>query len=215
MTLFHPASAQGGLLSGVWTLFLAASLIVAVIMFALIILPAIVWRRRDDTLPPQFHRNPRWAVVYIGVPLLLVVALFVPSYLRQERVDALVPAPALVVDVTAFRWSWRFQYVHRGVTIVGTPQTPPTLVLPLGETTQINLTSVDVDHSFWVPAFFFKRDALPGFENQFDVTPTRLGEFRGMCSQFCGIDHAFMLFRVRVVPGTTFDRWLAAKGAKP
>lgn len=213
MPLFHPASVQARLLSGDWTIFLAASLVVASIMFALIILPAIVWRRRPNTgLPPQFNKNPRWSIVYIGVPLLLVVGLFVPSYIYQKRVDAIAPSPAVVVDVTAFRWSWRFHYPHSGITIVGTPRTIPTLVLPVEETTQINLTSVDVDHSFWVPAFLFKRDALPGYENHFDLTPTRIGDFRGVCSQFCGVDHAYMLFRVRVVSDAAFARWRNSKG---
>lgn len=212
MSLFHPASAQAQVLSGDWTIFLAASLVVAVIMFALIIFPAIAWRRRDgDPLPPQFNKNRRWSIVYISVPLLIVAGLFIPSYIRTKRVDALVPSPALAVDVTAFRWSWRFHYPRYGVNIVGTPQAPPTLVLPIGETAQINLTSVDVNHSFWVPAFLFKRDALPGYINRFDETPTRLGTFRGLCSQFCGIDHALMLFRVRVVPDATFARWLTRK----
>lgn len=212
MSFFHPASVQARVLNGDWTIFLAASLVVAVVMFALIILPAVLWRRRDaDPLPPQFNKNRRWSIVYIGIPLLLVAGLFIPSYMRTERVDALVPSPALVVDVTAFRWSWRFAYPRYGLAVVGTPQAPPTLVLPVGETTQVNLTSVDVDHSFWVPAFLFKRDALPGYVNRFDETPTRIGTFRGLCSQFCGIDHAFMLFRVRVVPHAVFARWLAGK----
>lgn len=216
MALFHPESAQAKILSGDWTIFLLASLVVAAIMIALIVVPAIVWRRREgDALPPQFNKNSRWAVVYIGLPLLLVAGLFVPSYIRQKQVDALAPSPSVVIDVTAFRWSWRFHYPDRGITIAGTPQAPPTLVLPIGETAQINLTSDDVDHAFWIPAFFFKRDALPGYENHFDVTPTHLGEFRGVCSQFCGIDHAFMLFRVRVVPAATFARWLARKGRTP
>jgi len=201
------------LLSGDWTIFLVASLGVAVVMYALIILPAIVWRRRPDSgLPPQFNKNQRWSIVYIGVPFLLVAGLFVPSELRQKQVDAIASSPSVVVNVTGFRWSWRFEYPQSGVTVVGTPRTVPTLVLPLDETTQINLTSVDVDHSFWVPAFLFKRDALPGYDNHFDLTPTRIGEFRGVCSQFCGIDHAYMLFRVRVVPVATFARWSASKG---
>ncbi len=213
MPLLHPASVQARLLSGDWTIFFVASLGVATIMFALILIPAIVWRRRPgDGLPPQFNKNPRWSIIYIGVPLLLVAALFVPSYIRTKQVDALAPSPALTVDVTAFRWSWRFAYPGTGITIVGTPRTIPTLVLPVGKTTQINLTSIDVDHSFWVPAFLFKRDALPGYENHFDLTPTKIGDFRGLCSQFCGIDHAYMLFRVRVISNTAFARWRASKG---
>ncbi len=82
---------------------------------------------------------------------------------------------------------------------------PPTLYLPLGRPTEIDLRSEDVTHSFWVPAFLFKRDAIPGMTNVFDITPTRTGTFPSRCAQFCGLDHALMTFVVRVVPAAAYD----------
>jgi cytochrome c oxidase subunit 2 len=113
--------------------------------------------------------------------------------------------------VTAFRWSWRFDYSN-GVTTSGTPASPPTLYLPVGRPTEIDLRSDDVTHSFWVPAFLFKRDAIPGMTNVFDLTPTRTGTFLGRCAQFCGLDHALMTFVVRVVPQSAYSRYLASNG---
>jgi cytochrome c oxidase subunit 2 len=80
-------------------------------------------------------------------------------------------------------------------------------VLPLGETTRIELSSADVDHGFWIPDFLFKRDAIPGQTTAFDLSPTKLGVFEGRCSAFCGLQHANMLFRVHVVTPADFMRW--------
>ncbi len=116
--------------------------------------------------------------------------------------------------MTAYRWSWQFRYPNR-ITINGTVYDPPTLVMPLGKMTQINLYSDDVVHSFWIPSFLFKRDANPGMTNHFDITPTRAGLFHGVCSEYCGLDHALMTFNVKVVPLADYDRWLASGGQSP
>ena len=84
-------------------------------------------------------------------------------------------------------------------------------MLPVGETTRLNVTSVDVDHSFWVPDFLFKRDAIPGLRNVFAWTPTTIGTFRGECGEFCGLDHAVMSFSVKVVSADDFSRWVSAR----
>ena len=89
---------------------------------------------------------------------------------------------------------------------------PPTLYLPVGRPSEIDLRSDDVTHSFWVPAFLFKRDAIPGMANVFDITPIRTGRFLARCAQFCGLDHALMTFVVRVVPAAGYARYLASRG---
>jgi cytochrome c oxidase subunit 2 len=136
----------------------------------------------------------------------------VVTYAREMRVDYVSASPQVTVDAIAFRWSWRFDYPASGISLEGTPAQPPTLYLPIGRTAQINVSSVDVNHSFWVPAFLFKRDAIPGMTNRFDITPNRLGSFVGRCAQFCGIDHALMTFTVKVVPGDAYDRYVASRG---
>jgi cytochrome c oxidase subunit 2 len=85
----------------------------------------------------------------------------------------------------------------------------PVIELPVDQTTQVDLSSRDVIHAFWVPAFNFKRDAIPGNPTSFDLTPQDLGDFRGVCAEFCGLNHAYMGFTVRVVDRPTFDAWVA------
>ena len=138
----------------------------------------------------------------------MVVLLFDLTYRVEWSVEHLAPSPSVVVNVTGFRWSWRFAYPGAGVVVTGTPQQGPEMVLPLDETTQINLASADVNHAFWLPAFLFKRDAIAGVHNSFDWHPDRLGTFEGRCAEFCGLEHAFMTFSVRVVSREDFERWL-------
>jgi cytochrome c oxidase subunit II len=215
MPLLHPASVQGMDLRGDWYIFIGAGLFVAAFVYALIIFVLIVWRKRrsdDNHVPPQFHTNAPIEITGVVIPVIMVIGLFYVTYIREGVVDFLKPHPYAVVDVTAYRWSWQFRYPGHGVVVNGTPQTPPVMLLPAGKMTQINLYSSDVVHSMWIPEFLFKRDATPGYTMHFDVTPTRTGDFRGECAEYCGLQHALMTFTVRVVPVAVYDRWVAGGG---
>ena len=207
------ATSQALVMHQDWTIFFYAGLAVAVIVGALILIPLVAWRRRDDTYPPQFRRNYRWEFVYTGIPVVMVIALFALTYVDEGIVQHVRMHPANRVHVSAFRWSWEFQYPSHGIDIIGTPNQPPQLVLPINETTQIYLTSRDVNHDFWIPAFLFKRDAIAGVNNYFDLRPIRLGVFSGECAVFCGLDHAHMTFTVRVVSQEEYARWLRSGGS--
>lgn len=196
-----------------WSVFTYAGLLVAVVLIALIVGPIIVWRRRSDAFPPQFNRNNRWEIAYTVIPLLMVIGLFAFTFWNEGVVEQMAPHPANTVNVVAFQWSWRFHYLGTKIEIAGAPQAPPQMVLPVDETTRINLTSSDVNHAFWIPAFLFKRDAIAGISNHFDLRPTRLGSYLGECAEFCGLDHAMMTFNVRVVSRADFARWLRAGGS--
>ena len=215
MSIFDPATIQGQTMRGDWLVFLAASVVVAILVYAFILAPLIVWRRRSEGLPPQFSGNGPLEIGGVIASLLLVGGLFYVTYVCEMPVDAVAPHPDRTIDVTASRWSWEFDYPGSGIHIVGTPQRPPELVLPRGESTEIALRSVDVTHSFWVPDFLFKRDAIPGMVNRFDLTPVKNGRFRGLCAQFCGLDHALMTFTVRVVPPAEYRAWISAGGRTP
>jgi cytochrome c oxidase subunit 2 len=215
MPILHPASVQAMDLRGVWYIFFGAGLFVAVVVYGLILFSLLKWRQRrpaDGTMPPQFEQNPPIEITSVVIPVIMVIGLFYVTYVREGVVDFTRPGPYAVVDVTAFRWSWQFRYPGHNITINGTPTEPPTLVVPLGKMTQINLYSSDIVHSFWVPEFLFKRDATPGYTMHFDLTPTRPGVFDGKCAEYCGLDHALMTFSVKVVPAATYDRWLASGG---
>ncbi|HTV73482.1 MAG TPA: cytochrome c oxidase subunit II [Candidatus Acidoferrales bacterium] len=210
------ATTQASVLASDWFVFAVAGLAVAVLVWGLILFAVARWRRRDsDAAPPQFRNNYPLEITWTLIPLALVCGLFVYTYGAEARVEALSPHPDVTVTVTGYRWGWLFQYAG-GPTIggaAGAPvlggatEPPPQMVLPLGEITRIEITSVDVNHAFWVPAFLFKRDAIPGQTTAFDLQPEKLGTYLGRCAEFCGLDHALMTFTVRVVTPDEFQRW--------
>ncbi len=211
--LLHPASAQGLTMRDDWYVFIAAAAVVALIVYVLILLPLVLWRQKAGREAANFNGNPPLEIISVIIPLLIVIGLFVYTYTHELSVDAVSAHPQSIVDVTAFRWSWEFEYPGSSIRVAGQPLHPPTLYLPLGRTTEIALRTADVNHSFWIPDFLFKRDAIPGMINRFDLTPNRLGTFVSRCAQFCGLDHALMSFEVKVVPGKAFDRYIASNGA--
>jgi cytochrome c oxidase subunit 2 len=95
--------------------------------------------------------------------------------------------------------------------VVGNQFAPPVLVLPSHRTVRLVLTSPDVIHSFYVPAFLFKRDVIPGHVNRVDLNLDREGAFEGHCAEFCGLAHADMGFTVRSLAPAGFDSWLAGQ----
>lgn len=205
-----------------WYIFMAAGAAVGIFVYACITWCLVAYRQRNGRTAESFDGNAPLEILYVVVPLLVVIALFIVTFIIEMPIDHVAYAagggspttPPNRVQVTAFRWSWRFEYPN-GTAAYGTPATPPTLYLPLGEISELDLRSADVTHSFWVPAFLFKRDAIPGMTNVFDITPNRIGAFPGRCAQFCGLNHALMAFTVDVVPAAQYRRMLAMGTTTP
>jgi cytochrome c oxidase subunit 2 len=209
---------QGEEIFRLWQVFFWAGIVVAALVYGLIAWSLVRYRRRrrdpESELGRQFHANVPLEIVYTAVPVVIVVALFALSFGTEDRASSVTPNPDVTLRVEAFSWGWRFIFPDDGVEVVSEPSAEgvpgPEILLPLGETTRIELTSNDVIHAFWVHDFLYKRDAIPGHVNEFDVTPTELGTYHGVCSEFCGIHHAYMTFTVRVVAPSEFDAWLTA-----
>lgn len=200
---------QGLAVEHLWLVFLFVGLAVAAAVYGLIFWSIIAYRRRGEALPPQFHQNVPLEIVYTAIPLLIVAGLFVLTVRTEAFVDRLTrTGDPVSIRATGFRWSWQFEYEGEHVTVQGTPDRPPELVVPTGEPIRITVVSVDVMHAFYVPAFLFKRDAFPGLTNRFEVTVRDPGTYLGECAEFCGLDHARMLFTVRAVPPAEFRAWL-------
>lgn len=196
----------------VWTVFLWTAAGVAVVVYGCIGWCIVRYRKRGDHLPPQFRNNIPLEITYTVIPLLIVAALFGLTYEIEARVEHIAPDPAAVIDVKAFDWSWQFAYRGTSVAVVGTPAQPPVMAVPVGKTVQIVLTSADVAHSLYVPAFLFKRDAIPGLTNRFDLTVTVPGRYRGECVEYCGLDHTRMTFVVDAMAPGEFAQWLRTGG---
>jgi len=211
----HDTTVQAGAMQRVWAIFLAAGAGVYVLVGGLILWAALAYRRRDPAVvqATAFHSNTPLEIAWTIAPIVVVAALFLVTFPAEQHVENLVHPPGEIVQVVGFRWSWRFVYPKEHVVVQGTMQSPPELVLPQNRTTEIRLSSSDVIHSFWVPAFLFKRMAIPGIVNAFDFTPERPGVFPGRCAEYCGTYHAHMSFTVRVLPPGEFVRWARMRSA--
>lgn len=208
------ATEQGDTVLDLWSPAVIAALVVGGLVWGLITWSVIRYRKRSEVLPSQVEEHIPIEVVYTVVPVIVVAVLFVIGSLAYRDVNHTSAEPDHVVTVTGFQWSWQFAYEGTDVVVQGTGEgnDGPELVLPVGETTRLELVSEDVAHSFWVPEFLGKRDLIPGVENAIDVTPTEEGTFRGRCAEFCGLDHWRMYFQVRLVSPEEFDAWLAEEG---
>jgi cytochrome c oxidase subunit 2 len=167
-----------------------------------------VARRPDTDGPPLFGRGVVpviWLAVTAGLTLVIMVY---PGLTDLGKVTA-NDAPDLTVEVQGVQWAWIITYPQQNVKAVDE------LVLPVNRTVHFEITSLDVIHSFWIPALRMKQDAVPGLTTSVTVRPTQIDayatdpEMRLQCSQMCGLDHARMRMPVRVVSETDFEDWIA------
>ena len=173
-----------------------------------------VRRRRGRAASRMAKHNP----LEMGYVLALTgMAIFLITLSFSSNADFFRhPPPALRVRVTAFQWCWKFQYIGSPAAVGGQCQggPDPTLVVPSGEPVQVNLTSQDVIHSFWIPGLKFKLDIYPGHPNSFTFT-LHNGRWRGRCAEFCGLYHTDMRFTIEAVPRAQFSRWLSSRAHTP
>jgi cytochrome c oxidase subunit 2 len=212
---------QTGRVISLWNGSWIAALAVGVLVWGLIIWVMLAYRRRRDetTLPAQVRYHLPLEIMYTIIPLMMVGVLFGYTYRDQTSLISTKIKPDVTIGVVAKQWSWDFNYVGDNVydtgvqtQLNGTPspeRTEPTLWLPVNQRVQFDLTSRDVIHSFWVPAFLMKMDVIPGIQNQFQVVPQRIGTFRGKCAELCGEYHSEMLFNVKVVSAADYQAHLA------
>jgi cytochrome c oxidase subunit II len=171
------------------------------------------YRKRDDDAASQTVGGNRSLVVFFVLPAVIVAALFPFGEATLMKVEKDV-TPLVKIQVEGFQWEWTFLYLNEGIFVAGTtasdtaPQVPAQLYLPVDEPVEIDLTSRDVIHSFFVPDLLFKRDAIPGRTTSFTFTPTVLGVFHAQCAEFCGLWHPRMTFDVHVVSPPDYQAWI-------
>ena len=146
----------------------------------------------DESDGPPIHGHTGLEIVWTAIPAILVTAISIVSAVVLAKNDDAGPNPVRIA-VTAQQFAWRFEYPGE------TKFTSGNLVLPVNETVKLTLRSLDVIHSFWVPEFGQKSDAVPGIETTLVITPNRKGEFPIVCTELCGLGHATMRSAVRVV----------------
>jgi cytochrome c oxidase subunit 2 len=187
-----------------------AAFAVGALVWGLMLYAAVAYRRRrtDTGLPLQVRYNLPIEVTYTVLPVIMVLTYFYFTARDQDAILEVSNNPDNTINVVGKQWSWDFNYTDEGVFETGIQADPPTLYLPVNESTKFVLTARDVIHSFWVPAFQFKLDMIPGRINEFEITPTKTGTFAGRCAELCGNDHARMLFTLEVVERDVYDDYI-------
>ncbi len=181
-------------------------LVIAVFLLALItflmVYFVIRYRREKHPTPADIEGSTWLEITWTVIPTLLVLTMFYYGLTGFQFLRK-VPSEATVIKVTARQWSWLFEY-EKGVT-------DKELRVPVEKPIKLLLTSLDVIHGFYIPAFRIKQDAVPGMETYLWFQPTEVGTFDVMCSQYCGLEHAHMLTKIVVLPQEEFTKWYQAK----
>ena len=192
---------SGEVVNRVFFYLLAITVFLLGLITFLMIYFVIRYHRKRNPQPSDVKENTWLEVIWTVVPTLLVLTMF---YYGWTGFNFLKKAPedAMKVRVIARQWSWLFEYEN------GLKSTE--LKVPIGKPVKLLLTSQDVIHSFYAPAFRIKQDVVPGMENSLWFEPTAAGAYDVFCSQYCGLQHAKMLTHIVVLPEEEFNQWYHA-----
>jgi cytochrome c oxidase subunit II len=229
-----PIGEEAGAFHNDWLLPLCAA--ISILVFGLLLYAMVRYRRGANPTPSRNSHNTTIEVIWTLVPVLILVAIAIPS-IRLLRHQYTPPPADLTVKVTGHQWYWSYELPDYGVTFDSymlkeandpTRQAnqrartdndgPPLLavdnrlVIPQGKVVKFIITADDVIHSFAVPAFWIKQDANPGQLHETWAKVDRPGVYFGQCSELCGARHGFMPISVEVVPQAQFAQWVAQKG---
>jgi cytochrome c oxidase subunit 2 len=183
------------------------AVVVVVTLFALL----RYTRRRPGQVSKRSKANVA-EVLYALVIAGFVSVLVYFTFTTEDRVDRVAADPGLAIRVTAFQWGWRFTYPG-GKSVVGDQNHPPVAAVPVGRTVRFTGTSRDVVHDFDVPDLRFKADLNPDDLHVWDLVFPRAGSYDGQCSEFCGLHHTDMTFRIVAMSSDRFRSWLGGGGA--
>jgi cytochrome c oxidase subunit 2 len=205
---------QAGRIQDLYWILLAITGVIFVLVEGALILFIVRFRnagRPRDAEGPQIRGHTRLELVWTAVPVLILAAIIAAVFYKLPGIQD-VPAanagqPKLTIDVEGRQFYWRYVYPNGAVSI-------DELRLPVGTPVELRITAPDYDvaHSWWVPPLAGKMDAIPGNPNHLSfVTPSSPGVFVGQCAEFCGVQHAMMLTRVRIVPPTEYRTYIGAQ----
>lgn len=212
--------------------------VIFVLVFGVMFYSIFKHRKSKNYQPAQFSHSTKVEVVWTAIPFLILVAMAVPATVVLIDMEDTTQSD-LTIKITGYQWKWGYEYLDTDISFYSTLSTPREqidqfdketavsqeenyllevdnhLVVPSGRKVRALITSNDVIHAWWIPAFGTKKDAIPGYINElwFNVDEGEEGLYRGQCAELCGKDHAFMPIVVEVVTGEQFDSWVESGGA--
>ncbi len=223
----------------VWDMHMLAFWIMCVValgVFGAMAVSIVLHRKSRGVMPSNFHESTALEVVWTTIPFVILIVLAIPAAktLIVQEDDS---GAEMTVKITGYQWKWHYEYPDSGVSYFSTLadssrearvrgsgidvttvdnyllEVDNPLVLPVDTKVRLLLTANDVLHSWWVPDFAIKKDAIPGFINTMWTKVNETGTYRGQCTELCGRDHGFMPVVVEVVEKEEFQQWLTARMA--
>ncbi len=209
--------------------------VIGVIVYGLLLWSLIKYRKSKGAKPASFHDNTTVEIIWTVIPFIILIGMAIPS---TRVLTAIYDASESEIDilVTGYQWRWQYRYMDpdgeevsffsslsttreeinnemdKGENYLLEVDNP--MVIPVNTKVRFLLTAADVIHSWWVPEFAVKKDAIPGFINESWVIAEQTGTYRGQCTELCGQDHGFMPVVVEVVEREEYDAWIAEKKAE-
>ena len=206
---------------------------IGVVVFGVMFYSLFAFRKSRGAVAANFHDNITVEVVWTIIPFIILIAMALPATKSLLELEDTSEAD-LTIKVTGYQWRWQYDYLDQGVSffsnlaatsrdaIKGDPssvehyllEVDEPLVVPINTKVRFVITSNDVIHSWWVPAFGWKQDAVPGFINDAWTSVPQPGIYRGQCTELCGKDHGFMPIVVEAKTREDYDAWLVTKKAQ-
>jgi cytochrome c oxidase subunit II len=201
---WFPTSASGaaGDIDTLYDVLLICSVPVFVLVMTIAIYSVVRFRAKPGDMGdgPPIHGNTKLEVIWVTIPFIMVTALATYGWIVLDDIEAKAQ-DEMVVNVTGQQFTWTFEYPEDEVN-------SNELVLPVDQPIEFKIKTNDVLHSFWVPAFRLKSDAVPGLTTIIRLTPDRVGRYEVVCAELCGLGHSTMRQFVRVLPADDFDGWI-------
>ena len=205
---------------------LAVCVVVGILVFGAMFYSMFAHRRSRHPKPADFHESTLVEIIWTTIPILILIVMAIPATTTLIDIEDNSDAD-LTILITASQWKWHYQYLEADIGYYSNLATPPEqinnlqpkgenyllevdnpLVLPTAKKVRFLMTSNDVIHSWWIPDFAVKQDAIPGFINEAWTRIDEPGLYRGQCTELCGKDHAYMPIVVDVRPEAEFDKWI-------
>ena len=203
MTIFSGATGLSGkVVNNVFLFILVICVFLLALITFLMVYFVIRYRREKHPQPADIEGSTWLEIVWTVIPTLIVLTMFYYGLTGFQFLKK-VPEGSMVIKVIARQWSWLFDYEN------GTKDSE--LRVPVGKPVKLILTSQDVIHGFYAPAFRIKQDAVPGMTTYLWFQPTEVGTFDVLCTQYCGLEHSHMLTKIVVLPQEEFTKWYQAK----
>ena len=232
MNLQEPASVLARSVYDLHTIITLICVVIFIGVFGVMFYSVYAHRKSKGHKAAQFHENVQVEIAWTVIPFIILVLMMIPATKTVlEMKDT--SAADITIKVTGYQWKWRYDYLQDGIGFYSNLTTPLAqiegreaktenyllevdnpLVVPVGKKVRVLITSDDVLHAWWVPAFSVKQDAIPGFVRDSWFTANREGTFRGQCAELCGKEHGFMPVVVEVVSEAKYVAWVADQKKK-